>query len=74
MLAISATASAGLLAGFLICRAQAGGEVRRLLRGNWAMLSHQDRATAACLVATGKGHLLRNWPRPGAACHEAARC
>ncbi len=64
-LALGATASAGLLAGFLISRAQAGGEVRRLLRGNWALLSRQDRATAACLVANGQGHLLRHWPLPG---------
>ena len=69
MLAISA--SAGLLAGFLICRAQAGGEVRRLLHGNWAVLSHQDRATAACLVASGRGNLLRNWPQPGASACES---
>ena len=64
-LALGATASAGVLAGFLICRAQAGGEVRRLLRGNWAVLSRQDRATAACLVGSGQGHLLRHWPQPG---------
>ena len=69
-LALGATASAGVLAGILICRAQAGGEVRRLLRGNWALLSRQDRATAACLVANGQGHLLRHWPLPGDAATE----
>ena len=50
-------------------RSRAPREVRQLLKGNWAMLSSQERKIATNLAAVGQGHLLKGWPSPGEHAH-----
>ncbi|KAK9847217.1 hypothetical protein WJX84_005200 [Apatococcus fuscideae] len=61
-----AAASGALVAGFLVARhAKRHQGLKRVLAGNYQLLSKQERSIAESLLANGRGYIISNWPRPG---------
>ncbi|KAK9830261.1 hypothetical protein WJX72_010654 [[Myrmecia] bisecta] len=55
----------GLVAGLLLNRGQAQHQAKQVLKGNFRLLSSQERRVVSTLIAEGHGHLFSNWPPPG---------
>ena len=39
--------------------------LKRLLKGNYGILSPEEKQMASTLVAAGQQHLFQHWPAPG---------
>ncbi|CAL5221645.1 g3872 [Coccomyxa viridis] len=63
----ASTAALGLVAGLLIRRRSSKDQkdLKKLLKGNYGILSPDEKRMASTLVAAGQQHLFQHWPAPG---------